>query len=144
MRFIKATTKHTVQETKDIVLNFSPFERQHFYELENSFESVDFVAENGYIGLYAIVSDRVLERMLSEYIKCGISFSYEDLTKSILFGISPIVSDLLEKKHLDSLIKKFIEENLDADTVLDKINEMKLAKKPYILTEYDIKVLESY
>jgi 16S rRNA U1498 N3-methylase RsmE len=88
--------------------------------------------------VYAILDDKTIETLVSKYIKLGISFKYEDVSRYVLFGNVPEVDEELSQNELNDMIHYFVGENLDIDIVLDKINELGISQ----LTEVDKKILE--
>jgi hypothetical protein len=140
MKFIKVITKHTRQDIDLIVGQMDSFSMKRLFELYNSFKNIEFTTGDGYVGMYAVISEHEIEHLFSEYVKWSISFSFEDITKSILFGNCPEIEG--EQKVLDftALMKDFVEENLDTNTVLDKISEIGF----HSLTEQDKRILQAH
>ncbi len=73
------------------------------------------VVENGLVSSYMICSERVLEEVCSLFYKYEVKFKVQDITKLFLYGQVSIEDDDFQK---------YLTENLDIDTILDKINEV--------------------
>ncbi len=82
--------------------------------LEDQVLNVD-VVENGLVSSYMICSERVLEEVCSLFYKYEVKFKVQDITKLFLYGQVSIEDDDFQK---------YLTENLDIDTILDKINEV--------------------
>ena len=82
--------------------------------LEDQVLNVD-VVENGLVSSYMICSERVLEAVCSLFYKYEVKFKVQDITKLFLYGQVSIEDDDFQK---------YLTENLDIDTILDKINEV--------------------
>jgi hypothetical protein len=136
MKFIKITINHTEQEVGNIISEFDSVSLNFIEELYSNQKHIEFDLEDGRGVMYAEMEENQVSKLLSIYVKYGLDFSYEDITKSVLFGNVPFVNE--EKcEELKALIKIFIEDNLDTDTVLDKISEMGIES----ISEQDKKVL---
>ena len=136
MKFIKIINNHTEQEVDDIISNFDSVSLNFIGELYLNQKHIEFNLEDGRGVMYAELEESQVNKLLSIYVKYGLDFSYEDITKSVLFGNVPFVNE--EKcEDLKAIIKIFIEDNLDTDTVLDKISEMGIES----ISEQDKKVL---
>jgi len=136
MKFIKITINHTEQEINNIISEFDSVSLDFIGELYLNQKHIEFDLEDGRGIMYAEMEESQASKLLSIYVKYGVDFSYEDITKSVLFGNVPFVNE--EKcEDLKALIQIFIEENLDTDTVLDKISEMGIDS----ISEQDKKVL---
>lgn len=138
MKFIKIISEHTRQELEKMGENADPYYSEHFDKLFSTFSYVQFLSEEQKVCLYAVLDDKTINKLFSQYVQVGISFKYEDMSKDILFGNIPHVDDDFSKNELKDMINYFIGENLDLDIVLDKINELGIEK----LTEVDKKILE--
>ncbi len=138
MKFVKISTEYTREEMDIIENNINEETTIKFKKLFRSFSYVQFLTEDKKICLYALIDDDTLNTLFSEYVKIEINFTYEDISKSILFGYMPIVKSELGTIDLNNMIDKFIDEHLNIDTVLDKISELGINN----LTEKDKKILE--
>jgi hypothetical protein len=137
MKFIKVITKHTREDVDNIVSQLSKIHKEILTNLYSNFNHVEYTSEEGFVGMYAVVDEKTIEKLFSEYVKCGIGFSFEDLTKSVLYGKVPAMPREEEDLNLLAIVNEFMEDNLDADVVLDKISESGMES----LTERDKKVL---
>jgi hypothetical protein len=95
--------------------------------LEDQVLNVD-VVEDGLVSSYMICTEKVLESVCSLFYKYEVKFKVQDITKLFLYGQVSIEDDDFQK---------YLIENLDIDTILDKINEIGIEK----LTELDKKIL---
>lgn len=121
MKFIKITTRHTSLELNDIFNKLTPTEAESIRDLYKNFSYFEFIDENDNVCMFSSIHTNYISDLLESYVKSSINFKYEDLTKDVLFSkldVSTFNSDDLSK-----MVNKFIKENLDTDTVLDKINE---------------------
>ena len=140
MKFIKVETKHTRQDINNIVSKLENVEVEILTKLYSTFKHIEYKTKEGFVGMYAAIDDESIEKLFAEYIKSSIGFSYEDLTKSILYGNVPEMEDDNEQLNLNYIAKQFVEENLITDVVLEKILESGLES----LSEFDKKVLEAH
>jgi hypothetical protein len=138
MKFIKLTTNYTEQELDKINSNLEESCIKELDELYSTFQYVRFFSMKKTVCVYAILDDKTIETLVSKYIKLGISFKYEDVSRYVLFGNVPEVDEELSQNELNDMIHYFVGENLDIDIVLDKINELGISQ----LTEVDKKILE--
>ncbi len=140
MKFIKVVTSHTQEDIDNLIPKLDEIEYKRLFNLYSSFSYVEFNNESGYTAMYASMTDPQIKQLFSEFLKQEIKFSYEDITKEILFGNSIKLEDEQLNNNLQAIISVFIDENLDADVVLDKISEMGINA----ITELDRKVLEEH
>lgn len=141
MKFIKVITKHTSEEL-DIILNgLDSFSFEFMLSLYESFRYVEIDLPNGHNVLFAAIEDNQIEKLMSEFVKNEIDFTYEDITKLILYGETLKIEDEEKLKTLNIIIDEFIENNLDTDFVLEKLHELKDVK---YLNQRDLKVLENH
>lgn len=139
MKFIKLTIKHNIQHMEDVVGQLDEYYITKLIDLYDSFKCVEFTTTDGLEAMYAVVDDFTINKLFKEYLNCEIDFSYEDITKSVLFG-NPLEIPTEEKREcLNYLIHEFVDTHLDTDTVLDKISECGI----FSLTEKDKKILET-
>jgi hypothetical protein len=82
--------------------------------LEDQVLNVD-VVEDGLVSSYMICTEKVLESVCSLFYKYEVKFKVQDITKLFLYGQVSIEDDDFQK---------YLTENLDIDTILDKINEI--------------------
>lgn len=137
MKFIKVITKHTPQDIKDINSKLDAHYTEMLLDLYDTFNYIRFCTEDGFLAMYAVLEETKIAQLHSEWIKWSINFVCEDITKFVLFGNVPEIYGTEEKRILNDIVREFIENNLDTDTVLDKINEMGF----HNLTDKDKKVL---
>ena|ERR1035437_755040 len=136
MKFIKLTTYNTEEEIDNIISEFDSMALSFMTKIYEMQKHISFDTEENITVMYAEMEDTQVNEFLSIHVKYGVKFSYEDITKSILFGNVPVINE--EKiEELKALINLFIEENLNSDIVLDKINEMGVE----FISEQDKKVL---
>lgn len=105
-------------------------EKKIFRYFEDGNITYDIVGDDGLVKVYFLCSDEVLEYVVSLFYKYEVRFAIEDITGDFLIGRVSID---------DKDFQKYLLENLDIDTVLDKINELGIES----LTKTDIEVLES-
>ena len=95
--------------------------------LEDKVLNVDIV-ENGLVSSYLICSENVLEFICSLFYKHEVKFKVKDITKLFLYG----------QVSVDDVdFQNYLKENLDIDTILDKINEVGIGS----LTDLDKEIL---
>jgi hypothetical protein len=95
--------------------------------LENKVLNMDIVEDN-LISSYIICSEVFLESILSIFYKYKVEFKVEDITKLFFYGIVNIDDDDFQK---------YLVENLNIDTILDKINDLGIES----LSDLDKKIL---
>lgn len=139
MKFIKIITEHSQEEIDSLVCGFDEITFDRLLQLYNSFNYVEFYTEEGKTAMYAELNERQIEQLFSEFVKQEVKFSYEDITKQVLFGNLPVLEKEELNKNLQGILNLFIDENLNTDIVLDKINEMGITA----ISERDKKVLNS-
>jgi len=139
MKFIKVITEHTQEEMDGLVSEFDEITFDRLLNLYNSFNYVEFYTEEGKTAMYASLNVRQIEQLFSEFIKHEVKFSFEDVTKQVLFGNLPVLEDEKLNKNLQGILNLFIDENLDTDIVLDKIGELGINS----ISERDKEVLNS-
>lgn len=140
MKFIKVITEHTQESLNKFVLSLDQFTLEHFCNIYSSFNYIEFEIENGFTAMYATISDNQIEKLFLEYVKHEINFSYEDITKNVLFGEFPKLEDEEKNNNLQAITKLFVEDYLDVNTVLEKISKMGIKS----INEIDKRVLESH
>jgi hypothetical protein len=140
MRFIKVITEHTQESLDKFVLGLDVFTLERFNNVYNSFNYVEFENKNKTTAMYAAITHFQIETLFLEYVKHEINFSYEDITRNVLFGDLPTLEDEEKNKNLQAMTRLFIEDFLDIDTVLEKIKERGMES----INETDIRVLESH
>jgi hypothetical protein len=121
MKFIKLTTKHNSTELGDIFNKLNPIEVEYITNLYNKFDYFEFNDDNDNVCMFASIHTNYISDLLESYVKLSLNFKYEDITKDVLY--SKLDFKIFESEDLTKMIDNFIKENLDVDTVLDKINE---------------------
>jgi hypothetical protein len=140
MKFIKVITAHTQEEVDSLVAEFDEITFDRIFKLYTSFNYVEFNNESGKTAMYAAIEEGQIKQLFSEFVKQEIQFSYEDITKQVLFGTIPTLENEELNNNLQSIASMFIDDNLDTNVVLDKISELGMAS----ISERDKKVLESH
>jgi hypothetical protein len=138
MKFIKITTKHNSTELNDIFNKLSPTEVEYIKNLYSKFEYFEFNDVDDSVCMFASIHPNYISDLLESYVKLSINFKYEDITKDVLY--SKLDFKIFESEDLTKMIDNFIKENLDVDTVLDKINEFGRDS----LLEIDMLVLSNF
>ena len=133
LRFIKITTSHTEFELSNMFSVVSVPEIEQIQKIYNKFDKVEYI-DNDFVCMFASIHSNYINDLINLYVKFNISFTYEDFTKKALFGLMKS-----KNKNVNKLISKFIEQNLEVDDVLDKINELGMKK----LNEKDLLVLKN-
>ena len=140
MKFVKVTTKHTDEEIDNIIAQLDEVSFELMLSLYESFKYVEVHNEDKHSVMYAAIEERQLEKLMLHFIRQGVDFLYEDITKSVLYGYIPELENEEKASTLKTIIDVFVDENLDTDTVLDKISEIGYHK----LSERDKKVLQEH
>lgn len=146
MKFIKILTKHINSELAEIINGCSEFEIDQIERVYFDLDYIEFVDKDGFIGMFLSTSDLNLRKLIDFYVSKSIKFSFEDCTKDVLLdrgidvdGYKLLLSlDKDAKSEIDSLVSRFYQDNIDVDSILDKINEKGITS----LTEFDKKVLK--
>ena len=129
MRVYKISTDLTKEREK---LLSSTFSREEEKTIFNYFESgnitYDIIGENDFITSYYLCSEEALDYIKYLFYKYEVKFNIYDITNDFLIGKVDIN---------DVDFQKYLLENLDIDTILDKINELGLES----LNDIDKRVL---
>ncbi len=143
MRLIKMTTRHTDEEIEAIVKS-NPIESDTLEGILRGIEFSEFLDENGFTSILCIMSDYDTKRLVDTYVNLSIDFSIEDLTKKVLFSEKVKVDYFDEgtsvSNEINTLISKFYKDNIDVNTILDKISFKGIAS----LTTFDKEVLGKF
>lgn len=139
MKFISFITEHTEESLQSIISGLDKEQLDSQKYIYASFEHVEYILPNGYVGMYAILNNSTLEKLLEEYTNCGVSFKYTDITSDVLLGMNPKIIDVNQQGNLMFMIRRFVRENNTLDNVLDKINKKGIESLSFI----DKKILES-
>jgi hypothetical protein len=138
MKFIKIIVNNTSEELDLIISELDSVSFDFAMKIYDTQKHVEFDLEDGRGVMYAEMEEQQVKDWLAMYVKYGVNFSYEDITRSVLFREIPPVNEE-KREQLEAMIELFIEDNLDSDTVLDKISEVGYDK----LTEQDFKILQT-
>ena len=129
MKIYKISTDLTEERDEYLKSNLTREEEKLIFRyFENGNISYDLVEEDGTITSYFMCSKEVLDYVTSLFYKYEVKFVISDITNDFLIG----------KVNIDD--KDFLNyflENLDMDTILDKINELGIES----LTEVDKSIL---
>jgi|ERR1035437_1325885 hypothetical protein len=139
MILINIKTQHTSKALEAMIKVLDDARIERLKSLYRSFEHLEYLLENDYVGMFASVDEKTLEILKTEYTKIGVNFIIDDITKSVLFGTTPRISDINKHDDLRKFISHFVNDNLTLDVVLDKINENGIES----LSLKDKKILES-
>lgn len=82
--------------------------------VEDKVLNVDII-EDGFVSSYMICSEKILDLLKSIFYKYEVIFSVQDITKLFLYG-------QVDVDDVD--FQNYLEDNLDIDIILDKINEV--------------------
>ena len=135
VKFIKISTKHTKDEFSDLTSHLSRLELELLDRLYSKFLYVEYLDENELECIMAVIHTNYISDLIQVYTESILDFTYEDLTKDVFFGridTEPFTDGMLE------LVNEFIDDYLDSDIVLDKINECGIKS----LTTRDKQILE--
>lgn len=144
MKFIKIVTKYTLEQLNRIVESADPNVVSFAEGVYARFEFVRFVNKDGHVGMYAVIGESDISSLIDTYVDLDIEFSFFDLTKDVLFstfnvcsGEQSLLSTPLDIR-ISEMIDLFYAENVNVDTILDKILEMGSSS----LSEKDLNVLK--
>lgn len=144
MNFVLITAKHTNKELEAIVekvLQENPFYVKQMDELYKSFRWVEIDSQTE-CEMYAILSDKTLEKLAVIYNNLGITWTFKDITREVLYyDRDKVMSEKKFSEKLCKLIYEFITENTDIDLVLEKISHYGGSEH---LNAYDLQILESF
>ena len=141
-KFIKIETN--LKDSDIDNYNLSNSDRNKMIDIFSKFDYVEFKRED-FNCFFCAVHINYIPQLLTFLSDISVEFTYNDLSKDILFGILTNTKDLCfeseqEEVKLKNMIDNFINDNLTVDIVLDKILE--LGKN--CLTSKDIQVLENF
>ncbi len=114
MRVYKIYTGLTEDQFSDLNDMLDSSEVYMVETLQDQVLNVDIV-ENGLVSSYLICDEKSLDFIVSLLYKYEVKFKLKDITKIFLYG--QVTIDDLD-------FQNFLKENLDIDTILDKINEV--------------------
>ena len=129
MKIYKISTDLTEERDEYLKSNLTREEEKKIFRyFEDGNISYDLVGEDGIITSYLMCSEEVLDYTKSLFYKYEVKFVISDITNDFLIG----------KVNIDDKdFQNYLLENLDIDTILDKINELGIES----LTEVDKSIL---
>jgi hypothetical protein len=129
MKIYKILTDLTEVKDEYLKSNLTREEEKIIFRyFEDGNISYDLVGEDGTITSYLMCSEEVLDYTTSLFYKYEVKFVISDITNDFLIG----------KVNIDDKdFQNYLLENLDIDTILDKINEFGIES----LTEVDKSIL---
>jgi hypothetical protein len=129
MKIYKILTDLTEEKDEYLKSNLTREEEKIIFRyFEDGNISYDLVGEDGIITSYLMCSEEVLDYTTSLFYKYEVKFVISDITNDFLIGKVNIN---------DKDFQNYLLENLDIDTILDKINEFVIES----LTEVDKSIL---
>jgi hypothetical protein len=129
MKIYKILTDLTEKKDEYLKSNLTREEEKIIFRyFEDGNISYDLVGEDGIITSYLMCSEEVLDYTISLFYKYEVKFVISDITNDFLIGKVNIN---------DKDFQNYLLENLDIDTILDKINEFGIES----LTEVDKSIL---
>jgi hypothetical protein len=129
MKIYKILTDLTEEKDEYLKSNLTREEEKIIFRyFEDGNISYDLVGEDGIITSYLMCSEEVLDYTISLFYKYEVKFVISDITNDFLIGKVNIN---------DKDFQNYLLENLDIDTILDKINEFGIGS----LTEVDKSIL---
>ncbi len=132
MKIYKISTDLTEERDEYLKSNLTREEEKRIFRyFEDGNISYDLVCEDGTITSYFMCSKEVLDYVTSLFYKYEVKFVISDITNDFLIG----------KVNIDDKdFQNYLLENLDIDTILDKINELGIDS----LSDLDKKVLNNF
>ena len=129
MNVYKISTNITESETYKIYNTFSKKEKKKISDFnDGGVLNNDITDEFGHMNSYMICDKEVVDFIVNLFHKNKVKYKVEDITKLFLYG---------QVKIEDKDFQNFLKENLDIDTILDKINEIGINS----LTDLDKEIL---
>lgn len=130
MRVYKIKTDLTKERDELLTSNFTREETKKIFSFfENGNRSYDMFDENEFMSVYYLCNTEALDYIKYLFYKYDVKFDVDDITDDFLIGKVDIS---------DTHFQNYLLENLNVDTILDKINEFGFES----LTDIDIKILE--
>ncbi len=74
--------------------------------------------------MFAVIHQNVISDVFELYVKMGINFKFEDLTEQVLFSVFESSNYPEFSEQLNAMTSEYVNDYLDVDTVLDKINKI--------------------
>ena len=129
MNVYKISTNLTESETYKIYNTFSKEDKKKISDFnDGGVLNNDIIDEFGHMTSYMICDKEVVDFIVNLFHKNKVKYKVEDITKLFLYG---------QVKIEDKDFQNFLKENLDIDTILDKINEIGINS----LTDLDKQIL---
>jgi hypothetical protein len=124
----KISSNLTESENDRIYNSLSRENKKKISELNDIVLNNDVIDEFGHITSYMVCDKDVIDFIVNLFNENAVNYKVEDITKLFLYG---------QVKIEDKDFQNFLKENLDIDTILDKINEIGINS----LTDLDKKIL---
>lgn len=131
MKFIKLEIKSSSEQLDNILDNMDIISMGFMEEIYHKKPFIEFDLTNGLGIMFGAMHEQDVVRLMSIYVNYEVDFSYEDMTRSVLFGKTPKLSEqelgLLEVSEdanqiISDFARIFLEDNLTEDIVLEKIS----------------------
>lgn len=141
-RFIKVTTNLTKPEVDAVLNALSNEEKLNIISLYDSFTHVETIEADETVSMFAVIHQNVITDVFDLYVKMGINFKFEDITEQVLFSCFESTNYSETAEQLNAMVKEYINNHLDVDTVLDKINKVGNGSTECLNTK-DLEILAS-
>jgi hypothetical protein len=128
MNIYKISTNLTESESDKIYNNLSREDKKKISDLNEGVLNSDIFDEFGHMTSYMICNKEVVDFIVNVFHENKVKYKVENITKLFLYG---------QVKIEDKDFQNFLKENLDIDTILDKINEIGINS----LTDLDKEIL---
>lgn len=128
MNVYKISTNLTESESDKIYNSLSRENKKKISDLNDGVLNNDIFDEFGHMTSYMICDKEVIDFIVNLFHENKVKYKVEDITKLFLYG---------QVKIEDKEFQNFLKENLDIDTILDKINEIGINS----LTDLDKEIL---
>ena len=129
MNVYKISTNLTESEAYKIYNSFTREDKKKISDFnDDGVLNSDIIDEFGHMTSYMICDKEVVDFIVNLFHKNKVNYKVEDITKLFLYG---------QVKIEDKDFQNFLKENLDIDTILDKINEIGINS----LTDLDKEIL---
>jgi hypothetical protein len=115
MNVYKISSNLTESENDKIYNNLSRENKKKISELNEVILNNDVFDEFGHMTSYMVCEKDVIDFIVDLFHENEVKYKIEDITKLFLYG---------QVKIEDKDFQDFLKENLDIDTILDKINEI--------------------
>ena len=128
MNVYKVSTNLTESESDKIYNSLSRENKKKISDLNEGVLNNDIFDKFGHMTSYMICNKEVVDFIVDLFHENKVKYKVEDITKLFLYG---------QVKIEDKDFQNFLKENLDIDTILDKINEIGINS----LTDLDKQIL---